>query len=208
MTENSMTTILRRTAIGLLLTAIGFGAWHLPRQAQSAPDPFEGAEARLTERVAEYAKLRLADDWIKLYDFVAPDHKRLVPAVNFLKHYGHGVLQVHKCEPKTQEIDPATRIARTTLAVEAQLMPDRLPPTFRRGFREDHPEHLTRKQEQELAWTWIDGEWYFLLDREFLTGRDSSGQELQSVWDDPGAGSAPPPSVLPPGHGAHDGHDH
>lgn len=128
-----------------------------------------------------YVGLRQSGDWVALYGMASPQHRQAIDVATFLATYGHGVMEVREIDIGTAIIDDESRTARTALAIEAELVPARLPPAFQQGFHEDHTEHLRRHVDHDLTWTWTDGEWYFDMDAELITGHDADGRPLASL---------------------------
>ena len=168
-------TRMRRGAILALVAVIGIGAWAVSTEQ---PDPFERAEEALEQRVEEYLALRRADDWVALYQMTNPEHRRRVSLSTFLSTYGRGLLKVHEIRATSTEIDPISRRAEVGLWSDVELVPDRLPERFRRGFRAPPPEFLRTQDEHSMSWKWIDGQWFFEMDREVVTGIDEDGKPI------------------------------
>jgi hypothetical protein len=164
-------------------SAAGTGPAAAAAATASAPRGFDQAAARLDARVASYLALRRADDWVGLYELTDPAHRARVDRTRFLLMYGQGVLRVVDIEATAATIDSGTRTARVSLSTTAELVAERLPAQFRRGFHEDHPEHLRQEIAHELAWVWRDGEWWFEMDPELLTGHDAAGSAIELLGD-------------------------
>jgi hypothetical protein len=58
----------------------------------------------------------------------------------------------------------------------SELVPAKLPERFKRGFRAPAPEQLRQRGEITVDWVWRDGEWYFRMDREIVSGRTEAGE--------------------------------
>jgi hypothetical protein len=166
---------LRRVLLFALLAALIAGGWNI---ARGPADPFADAEARLAARVDEYLELRRQDDWVSLYALAAPEHRQRVDIASFLGMYGHGVMRVVEIEAVSSSIDGEARTASVALKTEAELVPAKLPPQYRASLKEEHPEHLRRSIEHDLAWVWRADDWYFEMDPEIVTGRDASGSQI------------------------------
>ncbi len=176
MRSRALVTFVRRSAIFGLVAIIGFGAWALQHEP---PDPFDRAEEFLAERVEEYLALRLKDDWVALYQMSNPEHRRRVSLSTFLATYGRGLLEVHEIRATSMSIDPVSRHAIVQLWSDVELIPERLPAKFQRGFRVPPKEFLRTEEEHSLQWKWQDGQWFFQIDREIVTGFDSAGNPIQ-----------------------------
>lgn len=168
-------TRARRGAIVALVAVIGIGAWAI---SSEPPDPFERAQEELEGRVDEYLALRRADDWVALYQLTDPEHRRRVSLSTFLATYGRGLLEVHDIRATSFDIDPISRRATVGLWSDVELVPERLPEKFQRGFRVPAPEFLRTQDEHSMSWRWTDGQWFFEMDREVVTGVDSSGKPI------------------------------
>lgn len=176
-----LTTILRRSAIVTLLGALGFGAWKWDRIGH---DEWENAEVRLQERLAEYSELRLNDDWPALYELVDPLHRDRVSLKSYLNFFDHDVVETLELSPRAKRVEPITRTAQVQMFTRGEFRPDRLPDQFRRGFRQGgKPEDYLSETEFTLKWRWIDDQWFYLLDREFLVGTDSSGSAITPLGE-------------------------
>jgi hypothetical protein len=190
-------TTLRWAAIAVLLVAtmvlVGAnwgaeeGVGLVPASA-GIPSATATVELRLAleRRVGHYLDLRLADRWPALYELTDPVQRRSVDLVRFLDAYGHGVLRVEDISARSLRLDPDRGLAIVDLHTEARLVPERLPPEFRRGLDVSDPEALRKSTDHAQHWVLRDGEWYYRLEDEIASGFDSEGQELRSVGAGPG----------------------
>ena len=182
--------VIRRLALLALAVVVGVG-FYRARQDQTAPASaatapargFDQAATRLDARVAEYLALRRADDWVGLYGLTDPAHRARVDRTSFLLMYGQGVLRVLSIDATAATIDPETRTASVSLHTTAELVASRLPAQFRKGFHEEHPEHMRQELDHDLTWVWRDGDWWFQMDPELLTGRDPAGSAIELLGD-------------------------
>lgn len=174
-----------------LLAAIGYTATLLPWGAWGGVPFSEVAEARLTERVAEYKRLRASEDWAGLYDLVKPDHRKIVGKAQFLQLFGSGVVRYSSFETKAVAIDEDEHAAQVVMRIDGEMLPDRLPPAYRASLRIDDPAALKQTTDLTLDWSWQDGDWHFHLDRELLTGKDAQGRAIVPLSE----------SSLPTGNG-------
>ena len=170
------TTILRRSAIVTLCGVLGFGAW---KWDQLGHDEWENAGARLEERLALYVDLRMQDDWPALYEMVDPMHRGRVSLKAYLNFFDHDVVKTLELRASQVQVEPVTRTARAKMFTRGEFRPDKLPDRFRRGFRKDgSPEDYISETEFDLSWRWVDDQWFYQLDREFLVGRTDSGSNI------------------------------
>ncbi|MBI4880389.1 MAG: hypothetical protein HY812_12140 [Planctomycetes bacterium] len=156
---------LRRTGIVLAVAAAMLGTLHW---TAGQTDPFQGAEKALAARVADYTRLRLADDWVALYAMTVPAQRVAVDLAAFLASYGHGALEVRKLEPVGTSVDSATHCASVRMRLDAELVPARLPPGFRSSLRTADEGGLRQESEFESRWEWQDGTWYLAMDQEIV----------------------------------------
>jgi len=170
-------TLFRRAGMVLLAGVIALAGWDMLR---AEADPYVSAEQALLKRVDEYVELRKKDDWLRLYELTDPRQRRVVPIKEFLNFYDHELLELHSIEPGTTHIDRGAQRAVVDIKLVAALDVAALPPDVRRGFREEHTEHLQRNMECQLRWTWFNDDWYFLMDDEVVQGRDSLGNVVKS----------------------------
>lgn len=166
---------LRRGAIAVLICALAFTGWELAHGRRSSASPT--AES-LDARLQTYVDLRLAGNWLALYGMVAPQQRETVPELKFLAAYGTGVLTLHSLTVKSREIDAAAGTAMATMSLDAEMKAERLPEPYRSSLQIDDPAQLRKSHEVVIAWVWTDGEWYFELDPELLTGRDRRGRKI------------------------------
>jgi hypothetical protein len=171
------TTLIRRAAIVVLAGIIALAGWDMLR-AES--DPFAKAEQALEQRVAEYVELRKKNDWMRLYEMTDPRQRRVVPIKEFFTFYDHELLKLHSIEVGGMHVDRAAQRGLVDMIVVATLDVEALPAQLRRGFNEQHPEHLEKRMELELRWTWFGDQWYFLMDDEVVQGRDSLGNVVKA----------------------------
>jgi len=166
---------LRRGAIAAAVSALG---WAFLDDDERRVDPFAGADGALRQAASEYARLRTQEDWPGLYELVDPMERARVPWATFLPAFSHGALRVDALSVTSQSIDPAARRAKVEFLLDAHLVPERLPATFRQGLRISDTSKLRRQEPLLIDWVWRDGQWYFRLDRELVTGRTATGQSV------------------------------
>jgi hypothetical protein len=57
---------------------------------------------------------------------------------------------------------------------------ENLPDQFRSGFQQaNSPEDLRQKQPFALSWVWENGDWYFELDNEVVSGKAANGSDVE-----------------------------
>jgi hypothetical protein len=171
------TTLIRRASMVVLAGIIALAGWDMLR-AES--DPYARAEQALEQRVGEYVELRKENDWHRLYDMTDPRQRRVVPIKEFFNFYDHELLKLSSIEVGDTHVDLAAKRALVDMVVVATLDVEALPAQLRRGFHEEHPEHMEKRMEFELRWTWFGDQWYFLMDDEVVQGRDSLGNAVKS----------------------------
>jgi len=161
----------------LLAAAVVAGVAFIWRNAGSSSSNKE----RLLARVEEYKALRLANDWAGLYAVLDPLHQKAVDMSEFLRFFAHGVIQIHGIETRSVEWTPGKPEARAILALDGELIPGKLPASVRKGFKEEHPEHLRRTSDFPIIWVWRDKDWFFQLDEEIISGRTAKGETVTPV---------------------------
>lgn len=174
---------VRYATSAVLALGIGVLLWVLLSEENHG----EKAKARLFERVDQYIALRLQDDWPKLYDMLHPDHRRKKPIAEFLQIYGTGVLKVHQMDLLGQQVF-SNRSALTKLSADLELVKAKLP-SVARNLQVPTADAMREQQIFELAWRWVDGEWYWMLGNKELSGLDDQGKPIQIYGNDPSAGS-------------------
>jgi hypothetical protein len=173
--KSGMGRTIRRSAMLALFLVLGLGAWQL---ARPAPDPLESAEQRLQERMAIYLDLRLKGDFASLYKLADPTDRKSVDLKKYLTVYDHGVMQIHNIKVLSSEVHLQKRRADVLLETDAELLVSKLPAPYRNGFRNEDPSALRTTREYLLQWNWRNGEWFFRIDREIVSGRDQDGNAL------------------------------
>jgi hypothetical protein len=181
----------RRAAIGILAAGIAVLLWILlTRQS-----PIEASRQRLNERTAQYAALREANDWPKLYELVDPSERKKTSIAHFMSVYGTGVLPVTKAVVKEVVFDPNKTVAKTTIQIDAELDISKLPPEAR-NMQLGDPAQRRTSGPCELQWVWRGGEWYFRLDEQ-ATRPDSHGRTPKPLTPPPETKPAPDPGAAP-----------
>jgi hypothetical protein len=162
----------RTWSTGVLIAAIaGLTALAYWRPWSSVP-----TEVRLRARLDSYTKARQGADWSALYRLADPVERQSVTYEAFLKFYGQEVTKVRALDVRAVRVDAATGQATTDVVLDLELVPERLPPTFRRNLKIEDKNSLKSRTELALEWVWRDGDWYFHLDRVVTTGRDGEGR--------------------------------
>lgn len=172
-------TLFRRGAILILALGLGLGAWHLAANGAEKEKPFDKNGTRLAERVEEFRELRRKGDWVPLYDMVSPTQRQKFKLVKFLEFFGHGVLEVKRIDVVETSIDPEQRRAQVNFHLEAEVDLVRAPPQFRNA-RIESPDDLRMVNDRmPVPWVWEDGEWYWEVEDQFVTGVDpTTGRTL------------------------------
>ena len=147
----------------------------------SAPPSGEALRAALERRVGRYLGLRLADGWPTLYEFTDPVQRQRLGLSRFLDAYGHGVLKVEDIYARSLQVDPVRGVATVELHTDARMLPERLPPEFRRGLRVDDPDSLKQSLDHTQTWVLRDGQWYYRMEDEIVSGRDGEGNPLRGL---------------------------
>jgi hypothetical protein len=168
------TVLVRRSLLVVAVAAVCFGGWKLAHPP-APKDPFAEADARLAKRVDEYVALRLAGDWVKLYEMTPPEERERVNITNFLLCYGGGVIKVNELQQIGREIDEVKRTAKVELSLEGEIVPSMLPPPYN-TLNEPHPEHLHQRASVLLDWVWRGNDWYFAMDPALVSGKSAGGQ--------------------------------
>jgi hypothetical protein len=166
-------------AFGAVVT-VGYGMYH----GRGEKDDFANAEAKLQLRMDEYLALRRADDWVALYQMTNPKDRAALTLNEYLSVYAHGVIKLHEVRADRIELDPVRREARAFLTTDGELIPSRLPAKYRRGFREEHPERLRQTTTHELDWVWLNGQWFYQIDRDVVSRADASGRSVSFDHDE------------------------
>ena len=145
------------------------------RLLADAPDP----EARLTQRVAEYAKLRQQDDWLQIYAMMDARDRKAVPLPRFLTLYGRGSLKTISLVEKAREVDLPKGMATVVMTLEAELQLDKLPAERRRSLGPQDPAQLRKSADFATEWFWDEGAWWLRMDVEAVTGRSADGKDIK-----------------------------
>jgi hypothetical protein len=189
----------------LLLAATAVCLFLLPWKEWFGPDFEATARTRLNQRLASYKELRISDGWEELYKMTDPAHREKVDLARFLQIYATGAVKILDVDTRRIEVDPKTRIADCTFAVKGEMVPSKLPPQFRKNLQlpSDPAERLAALRTEDdvtISWIYKGGEWYFLMDREVLTGKSADGKDIVPLGDSPpaGNGNGAPPGGAPP----------
>ena len=188
-TSSNSSNPVRIVLSAVLLAGIGGLLWMLLDQESHT----EAAQRRFKERVAEYAQLRKDNDWVKLYDMLTPEHRKRKSLADFLQIFGTGVLKVHEMELLEYVMSPNDRVAEASLSVDMELDQSRLP-EIARNVRIPDPSAKRRQEVLKLGWSWKDGDWYWHMDGQVLSGKDSQGDNITVYGPDeePKAPATPP----------------
>lgn len=175
-------TPMKRGIIALFLL-VGIAACVLTLfRDQIFASGFDGlAETQLETRVSLYVSSRESDDWTVLYDMVDPEQRKVVDKIHFLQVFASGVLRINEIATVSSDIDAASQTAKTKMKTIGELVVERLPRKYRKSLQVADKSKLRRESDLDLDWVWRDGEWYYLLEREFVTGRDKEGNELRPL---------------------------
>ncbi len=170
-------------AIGLLIAALVYGVTLHGSRPASGPVELdrEEAEEDLRERFEEFAEVRSTEDWQAMYELVDPVEREKVDLGSFLNFYGRGVLRAHSTELVEIEFGEGNRSAMVKVATDGELVIEKLPPQYRSNLRVDDPAQLRGVQQHTIPWVWRQGEWYYRLDPEIVTGRDPTGKPVESL---------------------------
>lgn len=181
-----------KTTIKLVILLLGIVACIAWLSRDLFAETFDGvASSRLAERIAQYESSRESNDWESVYELVDPKHRKIVDKDRFLNIFGSGVLHTREVETVSSDIDSENRTAKVVMKTDGELVVERLPPRYRRSLKVTDPAQLRRQSDLELTWVWRDGNWYFQLDRNILTGRNSEGREIRAVKNAPAKKSEP-----------------
>ncbi|MBL8748025.1 MAG: hypothetical protein JNK78_02620 [Planctomycetes bacterium] len=167
---NKSVTVLLSIGILGCVVAMPWGRW-----LHSAVEP----EAALSERVAEYVRLRKADDWMAIYSMTDASDRQACPLAQYLSLYGMGTLKVVSLEEKKRKIDAATGEATVDMVLEGELQLDRLPPKVRRSLGPQDPSALRKSGPFATEWRWREGNWWLRMDREATTGLSADGKQVR-----------------------------
>jgi len=138
-------------------------------------------DARLTDRVAQYAQLRKEGDWVKIFAMMAAQDRKVVPLAQFLTLYGSGALKVIEMKEASREIDVPHGTAIVKLSIEAELQLDKLPASYRRSLGPQDPSQLRKTERYNSHWFWDEGEWWLRMDPEALERRSSDGKAINPL---------------------------
>ena len=173
MKANMQSCVSGRSATLILSLAVAIGGALAAWRPWAKPAP---SEARLRARLDQYVELRKASNWKSLYAMTDPLEQARVGIESFLTFYGKEMTRFHSLEVKEARMDAEHGRATIDVEVEHEMIPERLPPAFRRGLKVDDKSLLTQRSPTKLEWVWRDGEWYLGMDRVVLTGRDKEGR--------------------------------
>ncbi len=172
------------TTVGLIVAIIlcaAFVPWtDLGRESKST------VKEALKTRFAEYAALRMQDDWNALYDMTLPRHREQVDRTKFLSFYGRGVLIPRKIELIDVAYTERLNIGATKFFSRVEMVLDKLPPAHRKGLQVNSPDDLIKEGEQELGWMRVGGQWYFEMAPEVVSGQ-SGGRAISAFGEKPGS---------------------
>lgn len=169
-----------RAATLFLVTAVGAAAalvWLRPWSGHTKD------EARLRERVAEYADARRKGDVDALFRLVVPSEAETVGLDAFRRFYRQDLTRLHGVTVLAVQLDADKGRATTELDVDYELLRENLPANFARNLQTQGGA-LRQQGKVMLDWLWSDGDWHFRLDRVVMTGRDKDGR--------PAAATQPP----------------
>lgn len=169
----------RRAAIFAAVLALGTAAaWIEGRSAISRANAAADRDALLA-RAEEYCRLRKSGDWVALYSLADPEDRRQVELPAFLGAFGHGALRIDEIAVTAVRIDDPGDQATVDLEIVMELVPEKLPAQFRHGFsKPEDPAALRQRAPFAMGWRRFEDQWYFRIDREVVTGRHASGQEI------------------------------
>lgn len=172
------TTLFRRGLLLLLIAAVAFGAMQFIRADKDNPDD---RESKLEARLAQYCELRLKDDWVNLYEMLHPTHQQIMPLNRYLQFFGHGAMKTVALRPVHWQVREDQQTALVQLDYVGELVIAKLPPSAR-NLRLSDPDELKKEDTFEMGWVWHEGDWYFQLDRELVTG-EKDGKAVSPVSD-------------------------
>lgn len=165
---------------GGTLTA-GFGS--VP---ESAPIDEKAAEAGLRERFELYRKLRMQDDVVAMYDLSDPDQRAKIDLRTYLSYYGHGMVRFDELRLDSIEIDWERGEAIVTATTSAELLVDKLPRNYKLSVKQGADD---TRIEAPNAYAWVrrgDGQWYFRMDQQIVSGQTADGRGVQPAADQGG----------------------
>ncbi|MBL9078262.1 MAG: hypothetical protein JNL08_12200 [Planctomycetes bacterium] len=138
-------------------------------------------DEKLTQRLAEYVQLRIAEDWVSIYAMVDPVDRRVVPIQRFLVLYASGAIRTISLTETSRAIDLEKGTAAIEMTLDGELRLDRLPPETRKTLA-PHDESSRRQTGAYTAnWSLRDGQWWLRLEREAVTGRSSDGKPIGTL---------------------------
>lgn len=156
--SNRLVPILLLIGIALCIALLPWGRWF-----------GKSRDELLSERVAEYVQLRLAEDWPAIYSLIDPGDRRIVPMQRFLVLYGSGAIKPLALSEISREVG-ATE-AEVELNLDGELQLDRIPQSARNSLAGHDPAARRQAAPFETKWKWRDGKWWLLLDEQARTGR-------------------------------------
>ncbi|MBL8727869.1 MAG: hypothetical protein JNM25_05530 [Planctomycetes bacterium] len=138
-------------------------------------------DEKLTDRVAEYVRLRIQDDWVGIYAMTDAKDRRVVPIQRFLTLYGSGAIRTVSLTETARQIDAAAGTAQVDMTLDGELQIDKLPPQARATLRLQDPTATRQSGPASFQWVLRDGEWWLRMDREALTGRTADGKPITAT---------------------------
>src|SRR5262249_50899117 len=138
------------------------------------------SKPKLEARLEEYRAKRMIDDWVGVYDLVDPAQKKAMPVAEFLSYFGHGYIRLTDFKVKDGHVDEEKATGTTIAATKATLVPDRLPPQYRKGLRMGPDDNGGGESDLSLDWVWktekqkdgsVASNWFFRLDQEVVSGK-------------------------------------
>ena len=172
-TSNQRPLIVMLLCVGIVTTA-----WFTPWRRLFESGPAKPDASRLDSRVETYCALRLADDWVALYELTDPRQRKALSRGAFLAAYDHKILTVKSLERKAVTLKLESGMASVQLGLSSTVRPENLPAEFRRGFQASRPQDLERRMDLPIEWVWRDGDWYFMVDHEIVSGRSTDGKKI------------------------------
>lgn len=172
-TSNQRPLIVALLCVGIVTTA-----WFTPWRRLFDSGPARPDASRLDARVDKYCALRLADDWVALYELADPQQRKTVSRGAFLAAYDHKILTVKSLERKSVTVKLESGVASVQISLSSTMRPENLPAEFRRGFQTSRPQDLERHMDLPIEWVWRDGDWYFMVDHEIVSGRSTDGKKI------------------------------
>lgn len=136
---------------------------------------------KLSDRVAEYVRLRLQDDWVSIYGMMDARDRRAVPIQRFLVLYGSGAIRTVSLTEKSREIDLAAGKAKVELTLDGELQLDKLPAGARSSLRLQDPSALRQSGEFPTDWDLVDGTWWLRMEKQAITGRTPDGKPITAT---------------------------